>query len=210
MEKKRGSELIVIIGHNNTGKTSFAKKLIEGFNKRRDLATSKKKYPSNYYKLAVYDVQDQFGDYMREGDMSIRTSDKDWCKKLLKMRKGMVVLDDYKVLIPNDTMSEDLLNLLQFRAEYGLDIVLIVHNPQLILQRLSYYIDTYCLFYTAGNKDSFKGRLSGSDRLIELKKMIDNEYKSYSPLAYSKLYPNFPFIYYNGKNEKVKLVNFKK
>jgi len=209
MKKQRGGELIIVIGHNNTGKTVFATRLADGFNKRRD-SVNLKSYPSNYYKLAVYDVQNRFSKHLRKGDLSIKTSDKDWCKKLLKMRKSLVILDDYKVLLPNDKMDSDLLDLLQFRAEYGIDIILIVHNPKLILERLSYYVDTYCLFYTAGNSNSFKGRVSGAERLIELKKVIDKEYKSYTREEYGNLYPNFPFIFYNGRNEEAKYINFKK
>lgn len=206
--KQRGGELIVIIGHNNTGKTVLSTQMAEDFNKRRE-GVNLRNYPPNYYKLAVYDVQSRFTDYLKNGDISINSSDKEWAKKLLGLRKSLVILDDYKVLVPNDQMDKSFLDLLQYRAEYGIDIILITHNPKLVLERLSYYVDTYCLFYTAGNSNTFKGRLSGSERLIELKKMIDKEYKKYSREEYGKLYPNFPFIFYNGREEKAKLVNFK-
>ena len=207
-EKRRGGELICIIGHNNTGKTVFATQIAEDFNNRRK-AINLRNYPPNYYKLAVYDVQNRFTDFFQKGDISIEHSDKEWAKKLLGLRKSLVILDDYKVLVPNDQMDKSLLDLLQYRAEYGIDIVIITHSPKLVLERLSYFIDTYCLFYTVGSNKVFKDRLGASEVLTELKKIIDKEYKRYNGNEYSKLYPNFPFIFYDGRNEKAKLVNFK-
>lgn len=207
--KIRGSEIIGIIGGNNTGKTVLAKSLAEKFVKKRN-KIDLKKYPKNYYRLAVYDVQDRFGDLLNEDDLSIKVSDDNWCKKLLKLRNSLIILDDYRVLMPKDTMDKDFLNLLQYRAEHGLDIILIAHNPQLVIPRLSYYIDTFCLFYTAGNEKSFDHRLSGSENLKKLKNVIDKEFKSYTQDEYSNLYPNFPYIFYQDKKNKAVLINFKK
>ncbi len=39
--------------------------------------------------------------------------------------------------------------------------------------------------------------------------MVNKEYKKYSPEDYSKLYPNFPYIYYDTVRDKAIKVNFK-
>ena len=207
MDKRRGGEIIFFIGHNSTGKTVVATELVKMFNERRSKQSSNR--PINYGRLAVYDVQNRFTDLMKPNDISIRTSNKDWCKELLTLRDSMVVLDDYKVLVPNDRMDSSLLDLLQYRAELGIDIILITHNPSLVLERLSYYVDKYFLFYTLGNDDSFKKKVMGAEKLIALRKVINQQYKKYTAQQYSNLYPNFPFIYYDLKTEVAKKINFK-
>ena len=137
MEKRRGSEFIAIIGNNNTGKTVVAKQLIERFNRRRDKLESVKKYPSNYNKLIVYDPQHRFADVMRKGDYEIQLDDENWEARVLKYRASLLIMDDYKELFLNDTMTPRFIGVLSARARYGLDIIIITWHPRYILPKLT-------------------------------------------------------------------------
>lgn len=207
--KQRGSNIVGVIGTNNTGKTVLIRDLIGLFNKKRSKFNSSN-YPSNYHKIVVYDVQNRLQDLLMEGDLNILPNDKDWKKKILNLRDSLIVLDDFKVLIPNDKMEEDLLNILAFRMEYGLDLIFAAWHPKLIIPRLAMFIDKYYLFATNCDEKDFASRINGSrDMAISFKQLLDKEFSSYTDNEYKNLYPNFPFIYYDsGKNKAVK-INFK-
>jgi len=99
MEKRRGSNAMGIVGTNNTGKTVICEELIKVFNRKRDrIKHSKKKYPSNYHKLVVFDPQQRFKKYMREGDIEIIIGQEGWEDTLLTLRDSMVVFYYYKIL----------------------------------------------------------------------------------------------------------------
>lgn len=210
-DKKRYSNLIAVIGTNNTGKTSVVYEIAKKFKQK---VKSEKKKQENFNQLIVYDVQNRFTDL---DPVNIELSNKDWAKDLLNYRNSLIILDDYRALIPSDRMSDDFLNLLQYRAEYGLDIILMAHNPALLLERLTYYVDDYFLFYTSGTENSFKGKIPNREQLIKCKKLIDNytidlQYLcEKNGLNYGEtLFPNFPFIHYTNKKEnQAKFVNYK-
>ena len=205
--KRRGGELIAILGHNNTGKSVTTQNIIESFNKERDNLA--KNHPVNYYRLATFDVQGRFNNLKRKNDVAILPTNDDWCKQLLKLRCSLIVLDDYRILMDSDRMESDFLNLLQYRAEYGIDIIIITHNPSLLHERLTYYLNRYLLFYTTGKPESFKSKIPDYETLIKCKTEIDDYYKKYTPDEYKKIYPNFPFIEWNGVSQKAIKYNFK-
>lgn len=210
MAKERGSNALGIVGTNNTGKTVIAEEVIKRFNKKRDSLNSKN-YPSNYHKLVVFDVQDRLGHLMREGDITIKIGDKGWEKKILGLRDSMCVFDDFRVLLPNDSLSDDLLKIFGFRMEYGLDLIFIVWHPTLFPPRMHRFIDKYYIFRVGGDDKEFVSRMNGDkDSLINIKHLVSNHCLTYSQSEYGKLYPNFPFVYYDVQTNKAVKINFKK
>ena len=206
MEKRRGGELIVIIGYNNTGKSVETRFLIENFNNKRK---GKSNRPKNFGKLIVYDPHRRYEDFLVDGDIVLRPSRENWYEEVRECKDSLMVLDDYRGLIPNDRMDSGFLDILFDRAEHGLDIIIITHSPLQILNRLVTYIDKYILFYSLGDEKAFEGKTTNPEVLVMLRDMVNKEYKKYSPEDYSKLYPNFPYIYYDTVRDKAIKVNFK-
>ena len=209
--KARDSNVIGIVGTNNTGKTVIARQLIEKFNKKRDaIKKNGKKYPVNYHKLVVFDVQNRMEDLMREGDINIRIGVDGWEKQILELRDSMIVLDDFKVLLGGDTISPELLQIFGYRMEHGLDLIFIVWSPNLFPPRIHNFIDQYYLFRTNGSDKDFVARLNGNkDKLIKCKSVLDSYFEKFTKETYGAKYPNFPFIYYDSRIDEAVKVNFK-
>ena len=211
MDKRRGSELIAVIGTNNTGKSAITELLVQQYNKKRDLLESKNEYPDNYNKLIIYDPQRRFKKYLRKGDHIIDLTDENWADDILKYRSSMVVLDDYKELLDGDTMPKPLLRLVSGRAEFGIDLILVMWHPMLIIPRLAMFITKFFILKVNSKPKEFTARIQGNEELVlNIQKDLDEEFSRYGEQEYSSLYPNFPFIYYDSSKNFAKKVNFKK
>lgn len=211
MDKRRGSEFIGIIGTNGTGKTVIARQLIEKFNDKRDKLNANKKYPSNYNKLVVYDPQHRFQDLLRKGDFVIKLNNKNWEKDVLKYKSSLIVLDDYRELFRTDSLSDDFMDVMSARAEQGLDIIIITWFPKLILPRLSQFLNRYFLFKVNCDDKEYSDRINGEKNVVlNIKRMLNKEFKKTTPQEYSKKYPNFPFVYFNSDTNVGVKVNFEK
>jgi len=210
MDARRGSEITMICGTNNTGKTAIARQLVIKYNKKRDILEKKNKYPSNYNKLIVYDPQHAFQDLMREGDVNLDMADKEWEEKVLRYRASLVVLDDYKELMPNDRLSDGFLKLMSARARFGLDFNMITWSPKLIMPRLEIFINKYILLKVNSDDKEFADRIAGDKpTVIGIKNSLNREFMRYTDEEYKKLYPNFPFVFWDGARNKAMKVNFK-
>ena len=210
MGKSRGGTITGIVGINNTGKSVIAAKIIEVFNRKRDLIENNgKKYPPNYNKLIAFDPQERFKHLMRAGDLTLRTGNKDWEKGILKYRDSLIVFDDVKQLMRGQTLNDEFLDILGWRVEHGLDMIFIVHHPKFFPPSLSSYMNRYYFFKFNGNHKQIAERLGGEeDEIINCKRLLDLEFKKYTPQQYSAKYPNFPFIEHNiDTNESFK-INF--
>jgi hypothetical protein len=211
MDKRRGAELIAVIGTNNTGKSAITELLIQKYNKKRDALEMKGEYPENYNKLIVYDPQHRFRKYLRKGDHVIDLTDENWADDILKYRASMVVLDDYKELLDGDTMPKQLLRLISGRAEFGIDLILVMWHPMLIIPRLAMFITKFFILKVNSKPKEFIARIQGNEELVgKIQIALDKEFGSYSEQEYSNLFPNFPFIYYDSQKNFAKKVNFKK
>lgn len=212
MESRRGSNAMGICGTNNTGKTVICEELIKKFNEKRDrLKSNGKKYPNNYHKLIVFDPQQRFKKYMREGDITINIGDEGWEEMLLKVRDSMVIFDDYKILAGEQTITKTLLKVFGWRMAYGLDMIFIVWHPLQFPPSMSRFLDKYLLFRINGDDKEYVSRLNGNkDKLIDCKRLLDREFLKYNENEYKNLYPKFPFIFYDTGTDKATKVNFKK
>jgi hypothetical protein len=95
--------------------------------------------------------------------------------------------------------------------EYGLDLVFVVWHPLLFPPTMHRFIDKYFLFNTNGSEKEFVERLNGDKtELINCKRLLNREFLKYDKTGYGKLYPNFPFIYYDVGTNESKKINFKK
>ena len=212
MEKEpiRGSNTIGIVGTNNTGKTVIAEEIIKRFNKKRD-NINLKDYPTNFFRLVVFDPQDRFGEYLKEGDISLHAGTKNWEKKIVGLRDSLIVFDDLKQILREDRLSDDFLDILGLRAEYGLDLIFIVWQSKLLPPRITPFIDKYYLFKSHEDEKEYVSRINGVKKdIINAKRLLDIEFSKTDKFEYAKLYPHFPFISYDLSQNTMKKINFSK
>jgi ABC-type dipeptide/oligopeptide/nickel transport system ATPase component len=207
----RDSNLIGIIGNNSSGKSALALLLIQKFNRKRDKLLSEKKYPTNYLKLVVFDPQNRFESEMRAGDLRIRIGDIGWEEKVYKFRDSLFVCDDMKMIVDGDRTKPEFLNIFGWRAEHGLDIILIVWQSNMFPRKISGFIDKYFLMRSNEDDKEYCSRINGNkESIIKAKNIVWNECVKYNKLEYKARYPNFPCVYYDMNEDSFVKVNFKK
>ncbi len=195
--------MLCFIGTNRTGKTSTA----------RNFAIEWKLFKGKQYggKVFAFDPQNKFGDI---ADEIITNFQKDWTKKLFtieikngeevvtpnkKLRNGLLILDDYRLLQESHQPDKWLKVLMNFRSEWGLDIIYITHSPGLVLRYLTSYTTDYYIFFTKVKKDGFEEKIPDYE-MCELACQMINRYVKQNGKG---TYPNFPFIHVDTDNEKL-------
>ena len=202
-QKTRKNFLWGFVGHNTTGKTPTAVELCKAWKAVR---------PG--WKAIGYDPQDKFTE-AGVLDIRIYASNADWAKVLCqqdpvtkkwKYGNSLLILDDYRMLHPNDSMDKGFLDLLALRVRMNMDIVFICHNPKLILERLSYYVTHYSIFYTESQLGAFQNRIP---KYVACQKasVLINKYV----LKFGRgQYPNFPHILVENESDELQLINMER
>jgi hypothetical protein len=173
------------IGHNRTGKTSLARRKAELWIQNN---------PNGI--VAGFDPQNKFSDLL---DIVIRPADKSYGEKILRLRNALLILDDYRILHPNSKSEPWLLDLMQFRSEYCIDIIYITHNPKLVLETLTYYTTHYYIFYTESRLGSWQDKIPNYIH-CQTASMFINKYVS---IHGKGSHPNFPHIIVDCLNQKL-------
>ena len=186
----RNNFLFVFFGHNRTGKTQTALEIIKGWKQT--------------HKGMVYTFDNQ-GRYNDIRDKKINLSDS-WEKNFLNdknIKNSLLVIDDYRILCPSNTMSQGFLDILNIKNEYCIDIIIITHAPGLIIERLTYFITHYFLFYTQSTAKGFKDRMSNYETVYKLKDIINEYVKKHGRGDF----PIFPYIIFDNETEKINFIN---
>lgn len=129
------------------------------------------------------------------------TQSKTWGAEAVKLRNALLILDDYRLLLPKSQASQELAELLAFRAQWNIDIIYICHSPALVLNILTYYTTHYYIFYTLAQKNSFEKKIPHYE-LCETARNYINKYVRFHP-EHKGNYPNFPHIVVDAMNEKL-------
>ncbi len=200
MSLKRNNFLKFFIVHNRTGKSVLAKKIASDY---------KKSHKGN--KIISYDPQSRFTDIT-----DIRLTEENWEKffskdgKELLISDALFIMDDYRGLMGSDTVKPKFMDIIMKRNEHGLDFIFICHSPKLILERLSYFITHFALFYTSGDADSFKSskKMDNIDTIIQCREVINAYAREFGRGEYSADGNHtFPFIWIDTEDEKLNLIN---
>jgi len=192
--------IIFFLGHNRTGKSVMALAMAKAYRKK----WGKKK------RIVSYDPQNRFKDISDEF-----IYEQDWGKYFGEDGKPNIsdtlfILDDYRGLMPRDTLDENFLRLLMQRNEYGLDFIFVIHSPKLIIERISYYITHFALFYTAGDEDGFKTakKMPSVSDVAQCSQLVNKYVKEHGRGEYKNL--SFPFAFIDTEEETIKLINMDK
>jgi len=94
------------------------------------------------------------------------------------MRNGLFVADDYRGLHRQNVTGDDMYALMEFRAEYGIDIIMVCHGPSAILEGLGMYISHFYIFYTMGRDEKWDGKVDIAEHCTRANDLI-KEYVKY-------------------------------
>lgn len=187
-EKKQERRNFVwcFIGHNQTGKSITARTAAIHYRNSR---------PNSI--IMAHDPQHRFQDI---ANVFISPEDENFEKKILKLRNGLLILDDYKLLYPTFHHTSGLQKLLYKRPFWNVDIIIICHNPALILNIFTYFITHYFIFYTLSQEGSFEKKIPNYNLCYEASLLINDYVRMFG----RGKYPRFPhFIVDTEKEEKI-------
>lgn len=118
--------------------------------------------------IAGFDPQRRF-DHLIDPQYKIQAGEKGWWaghdrlkigkRPIHEIRNALFIADDYRGMNRSHITSEDLYALMEFRAEYNVDIIMVCHSPALVIEGLMPYISHYYIFYTKGRKAKFEEKI---------------------------------------------------
>lgn len=208
--RRSNNWVICIIGTNRTGKTSELKKIIRSWRKNNSKGV-----------VWGYDPQSKMKEYCHK---FIYDSDKDFAKKLFftnenaieegqkysptwKISDGcLLVLDDHRLIHHNPVAEEWLRVLMNFREDWNLDIVFVMHTPTQLINYVAGYANYYYLFYTKSSPSAFKDKIPDYDLCIKASSIVELYVKNNGRGEY----PKFPYCIVDTQSDKIRIINFDK
>lgn len=141
--------------------------------------------------IGGYDPQGRFKE-MSDPRYVISAGEKGWWfgtkeraalgrRPLCELRNALIICDDMRGLNKHNQTIFDLDRLMEFRAEYCIDIIMIVHQPGHILSSLSGYVSRWFIFYTKGKDDKFESKIDTYQECVMASEIMK---------AYVKKYPS--------------------
>ncbi len=143
--KEREAFIWGVIGKNRTGKSTLAQTIARLWKATR---------PND--NIVAHDPQHRFRDI---ADVFIETHDEDWAEKLLDLSNALIIIDELRMLHEGDRMSKGMIHLCSKSFEQSIDILYIVHNPAMVLNRLTYFTTKYLIFATEVREGGFKDKI---------------------------------------------------
>lgn len=186
----RENIFVGIIGDTKTGKTDLMFKLAKEWkdNKPKD------------FMVYGYDHHGNRGDII---DVKIDLSDDAWDEALPKLRNSLVILDELRLLHPEDKIRKNFSALLSDFQNRNVDVLYSVHNPKLVLERFTYFTTHYYIFKTNSKEGGFKDKIPDY-RLAYAASVYINKYTTINGKG---TYPNFPFVEVDRLNGEVNAYN---
>ena len=192
-QKKRYNFVFGFIGVNRSGKSVTARKIADSWRLTRD---------PNRFKIVSFDPQARFRDIT---DYFIDIEDEDYCIKLSKTKRKLVILDDLRLKSESDTPPKGLRSLLINRAENNVDIMYICHNPADVFNSLCRLTTHWFIFPVSEQDGGFKKKIPC---YAECKAAANKVNDYVRDIDTTKLYPNFPYVVVTERTKKIQAYNF--
>ena len=190
--RERSNFLYGFIGTNRTGKSSVA-------------ANQARRWKAGHPGCLViaHDPQENFTDI---ADIFIEPEDDDWAIKCCEFRNVLLILDDFRLINESNTPVKGLPKLLYFRAKWNIDIMVIVHNPKLMINAVAHFVSHYFIFMTNAQEGSFKDKIPNYVLCIA----ACEEVNKYVSIFGRGKYPIFPYVMVDCEKQKLIAVNMQK
>lgn len=180
------------IGTNRTGKSSVAKNLGEAWKSANPDGT-----------VVAHDPQQNFTDL---ADVFIEPEDEEWAEKCCSLRNALLILDDFRLINESNRPVKGLSKLLYYRAKYNIDIIVIFHNPSLVINALAHFISHYFIFMTNAQEGSFKNKIPNYSLCVAASETVNKHVSTYG----RGTWPKFPFIVVDCEKQKLIAMNMEK
>lgn len=183
------------IGANGCGKTQTIKRIIKKWLKSN---------PNG--KLYIHDCQNDYSEFKAK----FITPDKksEWIQDVLKYNNVLIILDELRVVHPNNELNDNFIELLARWRKKNINIVFTVHYPKLLIERMTAFTTEYFIYFNYGKKADFMSKMD--DYLTPYKmSIVINRYRALvgSKLEYKSLYPKFPYMIVNPITDQVYGIN---
>lgn len=126
-----------------------------------------------------------------------------------KFQGCLLILDDYRSLLTSDSTPKDVLRLFALKRKLGLDILIIMHNPKLLIVRLSYYIKKHWIFATESISDNFSDRIKKAALCQKAANLINQYVEEIGGVdceRYRAHYPNFPCVMVSDDSNELSMM----
>ena len=100
-------------------------------------------------------------------------------------------------------MPPDFLDLLALRRRLNLDIIYMVHNPKLILERLSYFSTHFSVFRTESHANDFAEKIQKFLTCQQASSLINAYVRTMDEKEYNAQYPNFPYVFVQNDSDSL-------
>jgi len=195
----RNNFVWAFIGKSGAGKTVTAKQVAKDWKRTRKRKGGK---------IFAFDPHDAFYGI---ADVKIDAKDEDWASIIIQKDKrghypfanSLIILDDYRTLLKSDKMPPDFLDLLALRRRLNLDIIYMVHNPKLILERLSYFSTHFSVFRTESHANDFADKIQKFLTCQQASSLVNAYVRPMEEKEYNSLYPNFPYVFVKSDSDQL-------
>jgi len=168
----------MFIGYNRTGKSVTAQNY-----------ANKWKIANPEGAIAGYDPQNRFK-HLIDPEYKLSMNEKGWWsgsqerrklnrRPLNELRNALFIADDMKGLNSSHHTMNDIYRLMEFRAEYSIDIIMIVHSPALILQGVSMYVSHWYIYHTKGKKAKFEDKIENYEECMMAAQVMKDYVRDY-------------------------------
>jgi len=167
LQKERENFMKGLIGTNKTGKTAVTKQIAIGWGEDKDES----------YTIIGFDPRRQLQDIC-DSFIYITDSDEEIISKIDSTRNALIILDDYRILHEEDKVRPWLLYLLQQKDGYNIDIVYSCHNPELVINKLTYFTTHYYIFYTQVQEGGWRKKIPNYTTCIAVSNYVNKYVKN--------------------------------
>lgn len=161
-----------MVGANHTGKSTITRRMIAEWRASRPdiIYNTKKNKHERKYKVIAFDPKKQFDGLV---DQYIYPDHK-WAAYVAnEARNSLIILDDYKSLIPNYIATPGMFELFAGRWHYNLDFIISCHSPGHIIDVLIDYITEFYIFHTKAGEKKFNDKMPNSKMLLDISKFVN-------------------------------------
>lgn len=180
-----------LIGFNKTGKTELAKRIAREWKRTR---------PGQ--NVMAFDPQHKFKGIANK---FLSEHEGDWLEEALKLRNGLLILDELRMLHPAHQADRRLVKLFSMRSgeDWNNDIIYIVHSPKMVLEVLDTYTTHYRIFYTQARSNQWKDKIANFENCISAHNLINRYVTRYGKGAY----PHFPYVEVDNMGGEISCIN---
>lgn len=147
---------------------------------------------------------------------SIKHPEKENCTKCgknvwrFKFANCLFAADDYRNLLTSNNTPPNVLSLHGMKRRIGLDMIYTMHNPSMILERISQYITHYSIFSSQSSAGDFSSKITQYVPCQKAANVINQyvlELGGVDSQNYKNLYPKFPHILVTNSSNELNFMN---